>query len=323
MAKALTTKVKRKIRIQQAVGAHFLGFGFYFAIQLGVFALSVLLSKNFHTSIRLFVAPESFEKALWLPNLYAPVHNEVIGLLIMMSVPFCAAVASSWLLYCAGMQDKEKDRIVSVTLISTDSFMKSLLDALAGRHQIFKNSIRNWPELQAVYIFSMYVMASAFLVNAGWLLSLLGAEPLSLGNFWFTFAQELLGLKLLTLPAIAGPLMVIYAYLKKDYGDKWQYCADLQNKIEFSGPGVVGDRAHVALAIDLMNLDLWSKRSFCRFFFKEVRHAIQTSSESVDWKNKKMKQLGQHGLSASAIEELLNARLHGTLRQETHLRKVG
>lgn len=316
---------KRKFRIHLALREHCKAMFVYFAI-LGFSALALgTYSKIFPKTPAVSTESSVSSLSIGFHSLY---QSDSVGIFIMLGFAVSAALISMGSLYLAGIRDHDKDSIVSVTFIAADPPLKRFLDTALGRHQIFKNSIRNWPELQTAFIISSFVMVAVLVVNIFvWPLSLaVGHNPETLGQFWISLVDTFISSKLTVVPAIFAPVIGVYGYLKRDYADKWRYCSDLAYKVEQLHTSEDKRKAQLSLVVDLMNLDLWAKRSFCRFFYKEIRNLIQSSARPAEWKTLQQRRLRQHRLHYGEFEKLVNEQLHGVLEtattSENHLRKV-
>lgn len=98
----------------------------------------------------------------------------------------------------------------------------------------------------------------------------------------------------------------IYLFIKRDYGEKWRYCAAAYNSLFLNSKIKPPLNKRAALAIDVLYLDLWAKRGFCKFFhdtlFEIVNERNDWNSEQKDSFRKKVE---EHCLNVSDAEEIL------------------
>lgn len=106
-----------------------------------------------------------------------------VCILLLIIIPMASLAAPGYL-------EPDKDDADSSVLIDGSSREKRLLDALQGKHSIFKNSYRNWLPLQALFITCIFVMG---LITASFIFALLADYLLSLHlNF-----KEMVGMRAL------------------------------------------------------------------------------------------------------------------------------
>lgn len=211
------------------------------------------------------------------------------------------------LLKLAGNEDDEKDVNPSINLISSDNRLKILLDTLFGRHQIFKNSHRNWPELQAAFAVLSSGLVFLILIQLSWAALFILSDYNSAFPIFLTESLRKYGTD--SELAIKAPLTIIsiyfaiYVYIKKDYADKWKYCADIYYKLNSDNSNL---KKRCTLAVDILYLDLWAKRGFCGFFKDTI---IKAAKNRKDWSNERKesfeKDLEDHKITSAQVEEIL------------------
>lgn len=73
----------------------------------------------------------------------------------------------------------------------------------------------------------------------------------------------------LLLPFIFG----VYALERKSLTDKWIYLASLYNEVQKQKDVIISDRLMTALAVDLVDMEMWSHKSFSEIFFTSIMNA--------------------------------------------------
>lgn len=241
------------------------------------------------------------------PNLRGDSGNDekvFILLIVGMSISSFLVIR---ILKLAGNEDDEKDINPSLNLIASDNRLKIFLDTIFGRHQIFKNSHRNWPELQAAFAMLSLIITLTLLVQISWCVLYLFTDYNLPFPTFLTQAFRKYGtdseLAIKTPLSFISIYFAIYVYIKKDYSDKWKYCADIYYKLSAEA----NLKQNCALAVDILYLDLWAKRGFCRFFHDTVVKAVKKRN---DWDNDKkdnfIKNLSDHKVKSGELEEVLS-----------------
>lgn len=181
-----------------------------------------------------------------------------------------------------GLAETEIDLNSHVILDDDSNWLKWCLEIFFGKHSIFKNSYRGWIPIQSIFITNMILFcAVAIFVFMLVILKFTNlAHPrfpnvlvqiLSLNKSGDIIGQELVKwtVGLLTL------FFAVYFKLSTDYSSKWLYCANLYYKLfDYKLKGSDYDVARVALANDLLFLDLWNKRAFSTFFKSTLEEAL-------------------------------------------------
>ena len=82
-------------------------------------------------------------------------------------------------------------------------------------------------------------------------------------SFFIKIVKEILKENLLYFLGSAG---FIFWNFRTHYGEKWLYCANLYNDIlKLENDDDKKKKLEIALAIDIIHLNLWSNRSFNKF----------------------------------------------------------
>lgn len=215
------------------------------------------------------------------------------GLLIACSI-------SGFVAWISGVLDRKRADRASMILAedfqSGGSKTKHTIDFLFGRSQIFKNSVRGWIPFQAfivtnnIFIFGALAFG-VVLTFCAWITNL---------NRW-DILNDFLTDQLAKGQVVPGAFWISVTYIttylavmlriNHDLHEKWKYCASLFNEY-LKNPE--NKRLKAALAIDLLHLDLWARRSFGRFFKEELRAALygEMSSGLMDGETFKTKMDG-------------------------------
>jgi len=240
-------------------------------------------------------------------------HNEKPFIFLLL---IKLALVLIWMaLVCiAGWADDEKDRNPSLNLISSDNSLKQLIELIFLKHQVFKNSHRNWPEVQALCgVIVLGIMAIVSLEIYWLAVFKIWGEHIPIDSFLLK-SVHVFGSKYKVASTLPASLLTIYfgiyVYIKKDYADKWKYCADSYYKISASTPGS-SLSSRCSLAIDVLYLDLWAKRGFCKFFSDTLNEVIDMRRDwSFEQKETIRKKIRDHLLASQEAEEILE---HGLM----------
>lgn len=110
-----------------------------------------------------------------------------------------------------------------------------------------------------------------------------------------------------TMPTIAG-LSVAYWNVSTMYNRKWNYCADLYNKMLATEDATARAQLRNALAIDLLVLDLWAHRSFRELFRDELESSLYATYKDQSIIDGKITDISEGKMCEKIAHELLEHR---------------
>ena len=153
-----------------------------------------------------------------------------------------------------------------------------ILEIALGKWQWLKNKPRgNYLVLKTLWLTFMPVIVSFLLYLLLWKIES-HYRSLPFSNFGATSIQNGIltfrNYKLYFLPLLAVNV-VIYWNLWKDFHSKWEYACSLYNSVISSTDEKIQKSLRIALAIDLLTLDLWAHRSFAEFFWIVLTNALK------------------------------------------------
>lgn len=198
-----------------------------------------------------------------------------------------------------GILESEKDHRDSVVLVDDFKFPKNIIETLAGKHSIFKNSYRNWLVLQALFVSNSVIL----LLATGTIFFMILCNGFLATQFNISSLLHKADLKLLqSLPlAIVSLWYLTYRQLHSDHMKKWLFCANVYNKsIEEKGTISEITTLRVALALEVLTLDLWAKRTFAWEFNFVLKSCIGNDVEKL--KQGKMTESDAHEI----LEKYMN-----------------
>lgn len=220
---------------------------------------------------------------------------------------FATALAALGSIALPGFLDPGKDQSASVVLVdTTDSKVKRLIDALFGKHSIFKNAYRGWLPSQALFITCNVILSLA----TGTLVLMFSMNVFA-GTSMTVFA---LSKVLFVTPTVASsvPLAfaslwyLVYQRIHAEFSSKWSHCSAIFHKcIERANTNEKFDQSRIALALDLLHMDLWAKRSFALEFSSVLRYALSLKASPDEY----LKELDERRMSEETAQRLLEGSL--------------
>ena len=119
--------------------------------------------------------------------------------------------------------------------------------------------------------------------------------------------------------AISG-FSILYWNMNRINYKRWEYCANLYNRILEINCEIHRQTMINALAIDLVTIDLWANRSFKEFFYDELMAAINTKYKSSGERVRDEKEIAKKGkLTETEALEILEYRQEKLLEKRKEL----
>ena len=213
---------------------------------------------------------------------------------------------------------EDSERNFAVLLRGSDTTLKCFLDGFLGRHQIFKNSPRNLTILRTPYVvgnlLSLFFVICLLGLSIVYMVELGADSPVKAVVLFLRESATAKNFFFIILMFLSF-LVAVYWKLEASYKVRWTYCAEkyyqfVAKEIDCDNGQMKArttqhlENFRISVAVDILQLDQWSKRGFEMFFYQTLKDCFGKSEHNGTYDNHlRSLEAGRHVTLSSMVTE--------------------